>query len=248
MEVGVVSPYTVLRKALCALLGQEKDVQVAVDVPSALDSYEQIRKAHPQVLLVQATGGGSDIEAVRHLLKLLPHARVLFLVDGPDDTFEIQALKAGTWGCISMTASPETLTKALKTVESGEIWMSHSLATRIVGNMMRRHQDGTDDTTGLTGREWEVLAHVAHGYRNKEIARRLVVSENTIKTHLRTIYQKLQIDNRLGAALYYFHQTTQGGHLPDTRLTASAAGPHPLGHAALQHHGGAEHQSRHVHR
>ena len=247
MDIAIVSPYTVHRKGLCALLGQNKDFRVVVDAGSALDSYEQIRKAHPQVLLMETTDSNSDLETVCRLRKLLPEARILLLVDGASETFEVRALKAGTWGCVSMTASPEILTKALNALGGGEMWVSHSLATRILGNVLRWHEAAASDMAGLTRREWEILAHVAHGYRNKEIASRLIVSENTIKAHLTAIYRKLQVDTRLGAALHYFHQTAQKGHRPDARLPASAGKPHFLRRAAPEQLAGTEHQSPHRH-
>jgi len=164
-------------------------------------------------------------------------------MDGAGETFEIRALKAGAWGCVSMTASPEILTKALKDVGDGEMWVSRRLATRILGNVVRWHEAAASDMTGLTPREWEILAHVAHGYRNKEIASRLIVSENTIKAHLAAIFRKLQVDTRLGAALHYFHQTAQKEHRPEARLPASVGKPRFLRGRAPEQLVGTKQQS-----
>jgi two-component system nitrate/nitrite response regulator NarL len=248
MDIAIVSPFTVHRKGLCVLLGQNKDFRVVVDAASALGNYEAIRKARPQVLVMETTGSTGDLETVCRFRKLLPETRILLLMDSAGETFEVRALKAGAWGCVSMAVSPEILTKALKAVGGGEMWVSHSLATRILGNVLRWHEAAASDMTGLTPREWEILAQVAHGYRNKEIANRLVVSENTIKAHLAAIYRKLQVDSRLGAALYYLHQTAQEEDRRDARLPASAGKPHFLPGAAPAQLVATEHQSIHRHR
>jgi len=92
-DIAIVSPNTVHRKGLCALLGQNKDFRAVVDAGSALDSYEEIRKAHPQILLMETTDSSSDLETVCRLRKLLPETRILLLIDRAGETFEVRALK-----------------------------------------------------------------------------------------------------------------------------------------------------------
>jgi DNA-binding CsgD family transcriptional regulator len=96
-------------------------------------------------------------------------------------------------------------------VNKGEIWVSHQAAARIISKLLKLggHEEANPDE--LTPREWEILKLVADGFRNKEIAGRLHLSENTVKTHLYTTYRKLQVCTRLGAALRYFQRSKHRG-------------------------------------
>jgi DNA-binding NarL/FixJ family response regulator len=225
MNIGIVSPYLIIRRALCALSATEKDIHVVLDVDNALDSFEQIQKARPQILLIDTLSPGSELETVCGVRKLFPEMRILLLTDTVDEEFELRAIKAGAWGCVSKKADPQILEKALKVVANGEIWVRHNVATRIIGKVMQWQESEEGSSSKLTQREWEILALVAHGYRNKEIAGRLLISENTAKTHLGTIYRKLQVSTRLEAALHYFHQAKHDGNRPLALLPRAAAKP-----------------------
>jgi LuxR family transcriptional regulator of csgAB operon len=102
--------------------------------------------------------------------------------------------------------------KAIGVVEKGEIWVSRSVASRLISKLSEIPV--SPNSNGLTPREWKVLGLLASGTRNKEIANRLSVSENTVKTHLYTIYRKLNVDCRLAATLYYFQHVKSDGKYP----------------------------------
>jgi len=229
MKLGVISPYVLTRKALCALMATFKEFQVAFDVDSALESFDLIQKVRPEILLLDSASLASDFEAVSRIQKLIPDTKFILLTEELDEDFQLRAIKAGVQGCVSKRADPQILLKALKAVSQGEIWASHRMATRIIGEFMRWRQPEEAESKELTRREWEILGLVANGFRNKEISSRLCISDNTVKTHLYAIYKKLQVGNRLGAALYYFHQAKQAGDKilsapPPGRATARSLG------------------------
>lgn len=218
MNIGVVSPWVLTRKALCSLLTARKDIKVVLEVDSALRNFEPIQQARPDVLLVEVVDPAADLELMARVRKLFPETRVLLLSPTTDEDFELRAIRAGAWGCVSKESEPEILEKALRAVGQGEIWASHRLATLIIMKSL----PGKEEEEELTQREWEILALVSSGYQNKEIASRLSISSNTIKAHLSAIYKKLQVRTRLGAALHYFQQARQR---PSAELDEAVAAP-----------------------
>ena len=207
MNIGIVSPLSISRKALCALLASVSQLNVVLDVDDSLGNLEDIQKAAPSVLLFDTHNPAADLEVIVRTRKLVPQVKILVLAGHVDDDLELRAIKAGAQGCISKGSDLQLLTKALIMVERGEVWVSQRMASHIIGEFVcsqnkERRGGGSAD---LSRREWEILALVAQGLRNKEIARRLFICESTTKTHLYSIYKKLEVGSRLEAILYYFH-------------------------------------------
>lgn len=229
MNIGVVSPYVLTRKALCALLAPAGDFCVVMDVDDALADFEVIRKSRPDILIIEVLSPTSELATVSRLREQLPDVKILLISDAADEEFQIRAIRAGAQGCVSKRSDPLVLERALKIVGQGEVWLGHQVVTRLIGRLMRSHDREEGGTGGLTQREWEILGLVANGYRNKEIANRLFLSENTVKTHLYTIYRKLQVSTRLGAALHYFQRVKEGTD-PARAVTVSASRGSDLQH------------------
>jgi len=213
VKLSVISPLALTRKTLCAWLAAAKNLSVVLDVDSALDSLDLIRQSRPDILILDVLNPTLDLEIVARMAKLFPQLKMLLLSDGSEEHFEhfeLQAVRAGAQGCVSKRSDPKVLEEALRVVGTGEIWMSHRVAARIIGQF-RRWQPPPDGqpSSELTKREKEILTLLADGYHNKEIASRLVVSENTVKTHVNTIYRKLGVNTRVGAALKYFAEADQ---------------------------------------
>lgn len=218
MDVVLVSPRRIIRKGLCTLLEQQNCLRVVADVDSAVESYEIIRHTKPEVLLVDSMNAAIDLENLGRLRRLFPDLRVLLLIESSNEDFELHAIKAGARGCIPKEADPQVLERALHAVGRGEIWASHHLSTRLIERFAQSSEEDGTDAEGLTEREWQVLAFVAQGLRNKEIAGQLSVAENTVKTHLAAIYKKLRVTTRLEAALQFFHDAKRNGHSPSLPL------------------------------
>ncbi len=208
MKIGVVSPYAISREALCSWLSSLPDISVVVKLEDLVGDLESVKKSPPSLLLLDALTPTADLEMVSRIRKMLPQTKILLLCERVDEEFELRAIKAGARGCLSKSAQPIMLAKALKSVEQGELWVSHRMASQLIEEFVQM-QDKEKDSAALTQREWEVLSLVAQGYRNKEIGSRLFVSESTIKTHLYAIYQKLQVANRLEAVLYYYRYSNR---------------------------------------
>ena len=212
MNVGVTSPKILIRKGLCALLSGLDGVSSVLDLSSPLDEPQSLRDAALDVLVVDMADTSTDFEALCYLHTLLPQTRVLVLTDDADEELQFQAIRNGARGFVSRNCAPEVLERALKGVARGEMWIGHGVATRIIGKLLQNEADADSGQPALSRREQEILALVAEGYRNKEIAAILAVSENTIRAHVASLYRKIQVSGRVEAALYYFGRRRRNGH------------------------------------
>jgi DNA-binding NarL/FixJ family response regulator len=220
MDVALVSSRRLIRKGLCTLLAQTDSIRVVADVDNDVENFDLFRKTRPQILLIDSTHPANDLETLSRLRVLFPETKLVLLIEAPNEDFEFHAIKAGARGCVPKAADPQALERALQVVSRGEIWVSQRLATRMIEHVVHGGEAESPSSNGLTDREWQVLAFVAHGQRNKEIADQLCVSENTVKTHLAAIYKKLRVATRLEAALHFFHDSSRNGHTPSPQARA----------------------------
>jgi len=222
MRLGIISSYELFRKGLCALIASRPNCSLVLDLPDVPEDLDILRSAQPEVLLLQCNGGAADLEVVSRLHNLLPKVKILLEIDKADEETELLALRAGARGCVSKSISLDTLLRAFVVIGRGEYWVTQGVATHAISKLV--HPDTADSTnsSGLTPREWEILALLAKGARNKDIATSLSVSENTVKTHLLTIYRKVNVDCRLAATLYYFEHAKQNGKLHGKAVPAPA--------------------------
>jgi DNA-binding NarL/FixJ family response regulator len=217
MRLGVISRLSLTRRGLSSLLASSKNCSIVLELPNIPEDVEVLRKAQPEVLLLHVSGGNSDIEAISRLRNLTPEIKVLLFLDTADEEIEFQTIRAGGGGCVTSASDLDTLLNAIGAVGRGEIWVSRLGASRLIARLAQAHAPDGPTSIGLTPQEWKVLGLLASGSRNKDIANRLSVSENTVKTHLYTIYRKINVDCRLAATLYYFqHVKSQGknSHIP----------------------------------
>jgi DNA-binding NarL/FixJ family response regulator len=212
MRVGVISRLSLSRRGLCALIASSKNCSIELDLPAIPEDVEVLRKAQLEVLLLHASEGDSDFEAVSRLRTEAPEIKILLFMDAADAGTEFQAVLAGSCGCVSNGSDLDTLLKAIGAVGKGEIWVSRPAASRLISKLSEGQAN--PNSPGLSPREWKILGLLASGTRNKEIASRLSVSENTVKTHLYRIYRKINVDCRLAATLYYFQYLKSYGAYP----------------------------------
>lgn len=219
MNIGVAGPRVLIRKSLCVLLSHLPDLRVLFDLDNPLDDLEAVQKAHPDILLLDCADPVKSLEILSRLQTLAPEMKILLLSDEDADDFQLRAIRAGARGFISKASDPVQLERALKGVARGEIWVGHKAASLIIGKLVRSYDSGNNGAMPLTRRESQIVALLADGRRNKEIARLLAVSENTIRAHLVALYKKIRVNSRLGAALYYFE------HNPNQPRPAPVSAP-----------------------
>jgi len=204
MKLGVASPRVLFRKTLCAFLTGAGIFDSIIELDNVMDLASRSDKSQPLVLILHASDAPAGIESLNQLCYLLPEARVLFLADEPDEELGVQVLEAGAWGCMSTGESPEVLVKAVSKVAAGERWFAHRVTDTVIDRFMAGRRISPTITDSLTPREWEVLALIAQGYSDKEVASSLFISRETARSHVKSIYKKLQVSTRRAAAVCYF--------------------------------------------
>lgn len=223
MNIGIISPRVLFRKGLRALLESVKDFAVTLETDGPAAALKLPDFGRTKVLLIDALNLVEGFEASAQIQQHSPDTITLLLTDHTDPELELRAFKAGCQGSISWESHPELLEKALRAVSQGEVWISLQASSQLVNKLVRRVSQGDNEIEELTRREWEVLVLVAAGNRNKEIASRLCVSENTVKTHLYAIYRKLHVGTRMGAALFFFQHANRQVGLADSLPAAGLA-------------------------
>jgi DNA-binding NarL/FixJ family response regulator len=210
-----------LRKTLCAYLAGAGSFGGVTEFDSILD-FIGSNQREPLVLVILAGNPSGELDSFRQLRHLFPQARSLFLVDDPDEEFPIRALEAGAWGCLSTAEAPQNLIKAVRKVAEGERWFDHRVTNAVHDRLLAERGATSTVVESLTPREWEVLALIAEGHTDKEVASSLFISRETEQSHVKSIYRKLQVSTRREAAVCYFkhirgranHQSGEPGGIP----------------------------------
>ncbi|OUC93848.1 response regulator [Streptosporangium minutum] len=194
MRVFLVDDHPVVRAGLVALLGGEHDMEVVGEAADGEEALRGIASREPDVVLMDLQlGDGIDgVEATRRVRELPSPPQVLVLTTYETDADIVRAIDAGATGYLLKACPPEELFQGIRAAARGETVLSPRVATR----MMRRMRD---PGPVLSAREVEILELLASGAGNREIARRLFITEATVKTHLVHIYGKLGVDTRTAA-------------------------------------------------
>jgi two-component system nitrate/nitrite response regulator NarL len=201
----IVDDHTMFRQGLVSLLQGEAEFRV---VGQAADGEEALRLAgqlQPDVVLMDVMMPGmGGVEATRRLLETTPHARILMLTVSEADEDLLAAIRAGARGYILKNADADELLEAIRRVHAGEAVLSPVVTLRVL-RAVRAAPPPPAPAEPLTPREREVSWLVARGASNREIAETLLISENTVKTHVGHILEKLGIHSRRQVATYVRH-------------------------------------------
>ncbi len=197
ISVLLADDHAIVRAGLRALLGTADDVEIVGEVSSATDAVARCASDPPAIDVVlmdlRFGSGMSGVEATRRIVELDGGPRVLVVTNYDTDADILGAIEAGAAGYLLKDTPPAELLAALRAAAAGESALSPAVATRLLTRVR-----ATPDTV-LTAREIDVLAQVATGQGNREIARELFVSEMTVKSHLVHIYAKLGVRTRTAA-------------------------------------------------
>ena len=191
IRVLVADDHPVVRQGLCTMLELEEDIEVVARAANGEEAVMMARRDRPDITLLDVQMPVLDgIEALRQIRADDPEARVIVLTTYRNEDYIFPSLRAGARGYLLKDASREELTGAIRAVAAGESLLDPEMV------------DAARDDAGLTARELEVLALMADGHNNAQIAATLFVSENTVKTHVSKIFDKLGCRDRAAAVLH----------------------------------------------
>ncbi|WP_338675720.1 response regulator transcription factor [Streptomyces sp. SCSIO 30461] len=201
IRVLLVDDHQVVRRGLRTFLEVQDDIEVVGEAADGAEGVEQAQELCPDVVLMDVKMPGMDgIEALRRLRALDNPVKVLVVTSFMERRTVIPALRAGASGYVYKDIDPDALAGAVRSVYAGHVLLQPEVADVLLSE----DEPGTGQGRGtsLTEREREVLALIADGRSNREIARALVLSEKTVKTHVSNILMKLDLADRTQAALW----------------------------------------------
>jgi DNA-binding NarL/FixJ family response regulator len=198
----IVDDHEVVRMGLKAALDIEDDFTVVAEAANGRDAIDRARVHRPDIVLMDVRMDGMDgIEACREICSELPGTRVLMLTSYAEEETVVAALLAGAAGYVLKNVARARLLEALRSVARGESLLDSRLTKTVLEKLMTGGGKPAERDV-LTEREREVLVLIAEGATNKEIAQKLVVSENTARNHVSHILSKLGFSRRSEAAAY----------------------------------------------
>ncbi|MFE9602688.1 response regulator [Streptomyces hokutonensis] len=209
IRVLIADDQQMVRQGFTVLLNAQPGIEVVGQAVDGLDAVVKVAELAPDVVLMDIRmpelGG---IEATRRITEATPHIKVLVLTTFDLDEYVYEALRAGASGFLLKDASAEQLAEAVRVVAAGDALLAPGVTRRLIAEFSRLN--GTPRTPlksrvgDLTERETEVLALIAQGLSNAEIAEHLVVAEQTVKTHVGRILMKLGLRDRTQAAVFAY--------------------------------------------
>jgi DNA-binding NarL/FixJ family response regulator len=196
----IVDDHEIVREGLRTLFETEPDFEVVGQSGSAEGLAALVERTQPDIVLLDARLPGiSGPDACRQLLETRPEVRVIILTSYSDDDLVDQSIKAGAKGFVVKDVERFTLKQSIRAVHRGEGFIAPAVAGKILDRL--RTQDSAPARPALGESQLQILRLVAEGFSNREIATRVYLSENTVKSHLQEILQKLGVRNRVEAAI-----------------------------------------------
>ena len=205
IRVLVVDDQELFRRGLVMLLGVEPGIEVVGEAGDGVEGTNLAASAAPDVVLLDVRmPKRSGIEACVAIKETVPSAKIIMLTVSDEEADLYEAVKSGASGYLLKDSSIEEVAQAVRVVADGQSLISPSMAVKLIDEFKQMSQPDRGPTTTfrLTERELEVLRLVAQGLNNKDIAKRLFISENTVKNHVRNLLEKLQLHSRMEAVLY----------------------------------------------
>ncbi|MEV0846008.1 response regulator transcription factor [Streptomyces sp. NPDC049954] len=214
IRVTIVDDQAMVRAGFAALLAAQSDIDVVGEAQDGRAGVTVSRSKHPDVVLMDVRMPELDgLAAARELLSPPPGVthvpKVLMLTTFDIDDYVYEALRAGASGFLLKDAPPADLIAAVRVVASGEALLAPSVTRRLIGEFVKQRPTARKDRPaqrlrGLTPRETEVLELIARGLSNQEIAERLVLAEQTVKTHIGKVLAKLGLRDRAQAVIFAY--------------------------------------------
>lgn len=202
IRVALADDQAMVRTGFRMIVDSQPDMRIIGEAADGQDAVDLIRRERPDVILMDIRMPRMDgIEATRRVAGL---TRVVILTTFELDEYVFDALAAGASAFLLKAAPPEDLIKAIRVVADGDALLAPSVTKRLIEEFAKRPEPASrkpKELDSLTEREVEVLREIAHGYTNQEIARRLHVSETTIKTHVAHLLDKLELRDRVQAVI-----------------------------------------------
>jgi len=213
IRVLILDHHTMAREGLRVVLERNDRIQVVGEAGASEDALALVAEQRPDIILLELNLDGElNTDIISHLIAAAGGGRLLVVTGIDEDRIHQLAVQMGAMGIIQKTQSCIVLIKAIEKVNAGEVWIDRSMMANVLTQMSHIRTQGEDDgethkIESLSGRELEVVALIGEGLKNKEIAKRLTISETTVRHHLTSVYRKLDVSDRLELAIYAYRNS-----------------------------------------
>ena len=205
IRVLLVDDHTLFRSGIKSLLQRNEEFEVVGEAGDGLEGIKRARSLRPNVVLLDLhMPGVSGLEALKVIVEEIPEVRALMLTVSEDAQDLMDALRAGASGYLLKNIETEMLIDGVRRVAAGESVVSQQMTAKLIAGVRNppRQESSPPDRERFSPRERDILASLAQGESNKEIARRLDLAESTVKIHVQNIFKKLNMTSRVQVALY----------------------------------------------
>jgi DNA-binding NarL/FixJ family response regulator len=223
IRIVVADDHPIFRDGLCKLLALEEDFDVVAQASDGRQVLDVLQQYVPDILLLDLKMPGLDgLATLQRLQAVKNKTRVIVLTASDDKNEFVQAMKLGTSGIVLKQTATELLIKSIRKVHAGEIWLDSHTTAAVIRQFVAADENQPAaaaqqpanrerERSPLSQREREIVALVAQGFKNKEMAEKMFISEQTVKNHLHNIFDKLGVSDRLELALYAIHNNLHTG-------------------------------------
>jgi DNA-binding NarL/FixJ family response regulator len=206
VRVAIVDDHTILRAGLRMLIESNAEMQVVGEAGNRAEAFSLVERERPDIILLDLDlGGESSLSFIPDLLKIGGSARILVLTGVVDPDQHQRAVRLGAMGLVCKENCVQVLIDAIRKVDAGQVWLDPSIVTGLVSGLQESARPPeVEKMSALTAREREIVDFVCEGLKNKEIADRLSLSESTVRNHITSILNKLDLSDRFELALYSY--------------------------------------------
>lgn len=203
VHLALADDHPIILSGLEGLFRMEPDFQVVARCINGEETLAAVREHRPDILILDLRmPRGDGLEILRALRREKLPTKVVLLAAALEEEEILEALRLGVRGLVVKELAPQLLVECVRKVHAGEQWLEKQLSSRVLEMLLRREAGGRAGSSVLTPREIEIVRMVASGLRNRELARRLGLSEGTVKIHLHNLYKKLKVQNRVELVLH----------------------------------------------
>ncbi len=207
ITVMLVDDHAIVRNGIRAFLEVLPDMQIVAEAESGDQAVRLAEKFAPDVVLMDLKMPEMDgVEATWRVRQVSPRSQIIILTSFHDDSHIFPAIKAGALSYILKNVNPDELARVIRSASRGEAILAPKVASRLIGEWRDDRSEGMRDYMQLTDREQEVLALIAQGLSNANIAEELVISEKTVKSHVSNILSKLHLADRTQVAVFAWRE------------------------------------------
>lgn len=210
IRIVLICSYKIIQESLKTLIEDSQDIEVIGSICTSEQLSQVASFADLDAVLIYLIDKDTEtVEIIGELLKVAPSLRVIILTSSKDLKNQTRAIQLGAVGIVQKEQNSRMLIEAIRQIYRGETWINQKILAKLLGNSNKKESlrpCNSRKTDSLTPREKEVIQMIGKGLKNKNIAENLFISEATVRHHLSSIYEKLDVEDRLNLVIYAYQQ------------------------------------------